>query len=102
MNRLLALTVISILCMTCGVNAQEQQIKNDSLFSKILNERRHLHIVFPKDYNPAKETQYEVVYLLDDIADFLTIEWNMLQWEGFLPKNMIMVGITNPKPNGVD
>ena len=83
-------------------NAQEQTIQEDSLYSQILKEERQLHIVLPKNYNPASTDKYEIVYCLDNIADFLTMEWGMLQWEGFIPKNMIMVGITNPKPNGID
>ena len=100
--------LVSISCITLtfflftAANAQEQIIQKDSLYSKILQENRPLHIVFPKNYNPASMDTYEIVYCLDDIADFLTMEWGMLQWEGFIPKNMIMVGITNPKPNGVD
>ena len=98
----------SISCITftfflfTTANSQEQRIQEDSLYSQILKENRLLHIVFPKNYNPASNDKYEIVYCLDDVADFLTIEWGMLQWEGFIPKNMIMVGITNPKPNGVD
>jgi predicted alpha/beta superfamily hydrolase len=82
--------------------AQDQVSQVDSLYSQILKEQRRLHIVFPKNYDPTSTNKYEIVYCLDDIADFLTMEWGMLQWEGFIPKNMIMVGITNPKPNGVD
>ncbi len=84
------------------VKAQDQVTQVDSLYSQILQEQRLLNIVFPKNYNPASSNKYEIVYCLDGIADFLTLEWGMLQWEGFIPKNMIMVGITNPKPNGVD
>lgn len=81
---------------------QSQTIKDDSLYSHVLKEQRRLHIVFPKDYNPESDVSYEIIYCLDDISDFLTMEWGFLQGEGFIPKNMIMVGITNPKPNGVD
>ncbi len=81
---------------------QNQVIQNDSLYSHILKEQRRFHIVFPKDYNPTSDVSYEVIYCLDDISDFLTMEWGFLQGEGFIPKNMIMVGITNPKQNGVD
>jgi predicted alpha/beta superfamily hydrolase len=82
--------------------SQEQIVKKDSLYSQILKENRSLHIVFPKNYNPDITDNYEIVYCLDDISDFIALEWGMLQWEGFVPKNMIMVGITNPKPNGLD
>jgi hypothetical protein len=33
--------------------AQEQVTKVDSLYSQILQEQRLLHIVLPKNYNPA-------------------------------------------------
>ena len=82
--------------------AQDQVSQVDSLYSQILKEQRKLRIVFPKNYDSTSTNKYEIVYCLDDIADFLSMEWGMLQWEGFIPKNMIMVGITNPKPNGID
>lgn len=98
------LMMVFSLCflLTVQTKAQGQVTQVDSLYSQILQEQRLVHIVFPKNYNPATNNKYEIVYCLDDIADFLTLEWGMLQWEGFIPKNMIMVGITNPKPNGVD
>jgi len=83
-------------------NAQDQVVHRDSLYSQILKEKRPLNIVFPKNYNPESPEQYEIIYCLDDISDFLKIEWEMLQWEGFIPKNMIMVGITNTEQNGVN
>lgn len=73
--------------------AQDQVTQVDSLYSQILQEQRVLHIVFPKNYNPAPTNKYEILYCMDDFADFLTMEWGMLQWEGFIPRNMIMVGI---------
>jgi predicted alpha/beta superfamily hydrolase len=92
------------LCFLLNVQAkaQDQVTQVDSLYSQILQEQRLLHIVFPKNYNPASTNKYEILYCLDDIVGFNTLAWGMLQWEGFIPKNMIMVGITNPKPNGVD
>lgn len=99
---ILMLTFSLQFLLNVPAKAQDQLIQIDSLYSQILQEQRLLHIVFPKNYNPASTNKYEIVYCLDDIADFLTMEWGMLQWEGFIPKNMIMVGITNPKPNGVD
>ncbi len=82
-------------------SAQQQTMEQDSLYSKVLNEERKLHVVLPKDYNPSSG-KYEIVYCLDDISNFLTMEWDFLRGEGFIPNNMILVGITNPKPNGVD
>ncbi|MBO9204308.1 MULTISPECIES: alpha/beta hydrolase-fold protein [Niastella] len=96
----LVLTFSLLLLLTVQAKSQDQVIKVDSLYSQILQEQRLLHIVFPKNYNPDATDKYEILYCLDDIADFLTLSWGMLQWEGFIPKNMIMVGITNPKPNG--
>ena len=88
--------------MCANSKAQDQVTHVDSLYSQILNEQRKLHIVFPKNYDPTSTDKYEVVYCLDDIAEFLTMEWGMLQWEGFIPKNMILIGITNPRISGVD
>lgn len=103
-NRNLWLSTVTSLLLVSIItaNGQSQATQNDSLYSHILKEQRKFHIVLPKDYNPSANDKYEIVYCLDDISDFLTMEWGFLQGEGFIPKNMIMIGITNPKPNGVD
>jgi predicted alpha/beta superfamily hydrolase len=103
-NKTLAagLTILLLLTML-SIRAQQTNItKEDSLYSHVLNEQRKMHVVFPLDYDSTKTAQYEVVYCLDDIAEFLVTEWNFLQGEGFIPKNMIMVGITNANKNGAD
>lgn len=100
--KLFSLIFITPFLIVNAATAQEPKVVPDSFYSQILKEERQLHIVLPKNYNPTSTDKYEIVYCLDDITDFLTMEWGMLQWEGFIPKNMIMVGITNPKPNGVD
>lgn len=43
--------------------AQEQVIQVDSLYSQILQEQRLLHIVFPKNYNPASTNKVDQSFL---------------------------------------
>lgn len=94
--------IIALFVLSLNSYGQNQIIQNDSLYSHILKEKRRFHIVLPKDYNRTADATYEIIYCLDDISDFLVMEWGFLQGEGFIPKNTIMVGITNPKSNGVD
>lgn len=94
--------IIAQFLLSLNSYGQNQVVQTDSLYSRILNEERKFHIVLPKEFNPTADVTYEIVYCLDDVSDFLAMEWGFLQGEGFIPKNMIMVGIVNPKPNGVD
>jgi predicted alpha/beta superfamily hydrolase len=84
------------------VIAQEQNIKADSLWSEFLQEERHIHIAFPDNFKPNADTPYEVIYILDGFSMFMQTSWTFLQGEGFIPKNMIMVGIDNTIKNGMD
>lgn len=93
--QLLILLLISIIA-----RSQDISPVKDSLFSAILKETRPVNVVLPKNYDPA--IQYEVIYCLGDIPDFLNVEWSLLQWEGFIPKNTILVGIPDFIRDGVN
>jgi len=82
--------------------AQEQNTSVDSLWSNVLQEERHIHIALPDGFKPNVDTPYEVIYILDGFSMFMRTSWTFLQGEGFLPKNMIMVGIDNTIKNGMD
>lgn len=74
----------------------------DSLFSAVLKETRPINVVLPKNYNPASPGGYEVIYCLGDIPGFLNVAWSTLQWEGFIPKTTILVGIPDFIKQGVN
>ncbi|WP_142688404.1 alpha/beta hydrolase-fold protein [Chitinophaga polysaccharea] len=95
-------TIVLLLLVHITARSQDISPVKDSLFSTVLKETRPINVVFPKNYNPASPGEYEVIYCLGDIPDFLKEEWNMLQWEGFIPKNMILVGIPDFILNGVN
>src|ERR1700744_963194 len=74
--------------------------KRDSLFSKILDEKRVLWVHLPKD-NGDQNQRYPVVYLLDAEEHFRLFAWMIRQVDGTDGKrlfpDMIVVGILNSK-----
>lgn len=70
----------------------------DEIQSKELGENRILNIYLPEGYNPAENTKYPVIYLLDGSADedFIHIsglvQFNSFEWINQVPKS-IVVGI---------
>ncbi|SHM03397.1 alpha/beta hydrolase-fold protein [Mucilaginibacter sp. OK098] len=90
---LLLSTVICVLLLCYKSRAQDTLIRHDTLYSKILQEKRPLQVIFPGDYLPGSSEQYEIIYVLDGTSTFIQMEWNFLQGEGFIPKNMIMIGV---------
>jgi predicted alpha/beta superfamily hydrolase len=76
--------------------AQEISVRNDSIFSKVLNEQRQLKIYLPEEYKPGSNAKYDVVYILDGeihFDDFLYI-YKFAKRENFLPQ-LILVAIPN-------
>jgi predicted alpha/beta superfamily hydrolase len=73
-------------------------VKVDSLYSKILKEKRKIFVHIPDNPNNfyAKETTYSVVYLLDPEVHFNAVAAIIeeLSANGTLPE-MIIIGITN-------
>src|ERR1700743_1218195 len=100
----LFLSLLLIAAMT-AVNAQT--VKNnlvvigkiDSVNSKILKEKRKVWIYLPTGYDPAAQTRYPVVYLLDGDGHFASVA-GMIQQLSEVNGNtvvpqMIVVGILN-------
>lgn len=83
-----------------SVQAQELAMVKDSLYSPTLKQLRPLQILYPKDYN--SEMQYELLYCLDGIPNALKMEIALLQSEGFIPQNIILVGIPNISVKGIN
>jgi predicted alpha/beta superfamily hydrolase len=76
--------------------AQESNIINDSIFSKVLNEKRKIKIYLPEEYMPGSGAKYDVVYILDGethFNDFLYI-YKFAKNERFLPP-LILIALPN-------
>ncbi len=100
----LFLSLLLVAAMT-AVNAQtvkNNQViigKTDSVYSKILKEKRTVWIYMPNGYDPAAQTRYPVVYLLDGDGHFASVA-GMIQQLSEVNGNtvvpqMIIVGIPN-------
>jgi len=77
-----------------------QQTIHDSLYSAALQEERYIDILLPKEFDPAKPDNYEVLYCLEGISDFVKTEYNYLSGEGFIPQ-LILVGVLNTENKGM-
>ncbi|MBA4057925.1 MAG: esterase, partial [Marivirga sp.] len=103
MKSLLRLTAIAVLglfsCTTKHLKVSNDSSikigKNDSIFSKTLNEVRKLYIYVPEDKTDSTE-KYPVVYLLDAATHFHYVAGliRQLALNDLCPK-MIVVGIPN-------
>lgn len=72
--------------------------KNDTIHSKILNEKRSIQIYLPKKYNDDKKRFYPVLYVLDGQEYFLhgVAYQNMLRFRDKSPE-FIVVGINTDR-----
>jgi predicted alpha/beta superfamily hydrolase len=85
-----------------GISTGQMQIPiKDSLYSAILKESRPINVILPKNFDSKSQDKYELLFCLDGISDFLRTELDILQGEGFVPKNMIVIGIQNTENNGI-
>jgi predicted alpha/beta superfamily hydrolase len=76
--------------------AQEPTIIDDSIFSKVLNEKRKIKICLPEEYKPGSSAKYDVVYLIDGemhFDDFLTI-YKFARNQKFIPP-LILISLPN-------
>lgn len=94
------LTVIAVVLFTWPSFCLAQQTIHDSLYSSALQEQRHIDIILPKEYDPAKPDRYEVLYCLEGVSDFVKTEYNYLSGEGFIPQ-LILVGVLNTENKGM-
>jgi len=91
--------LLLLCCMQNAVFAQEQRV--DSLYSKVLQQNRPIQLLFPQGYNPASKENYELLLCLDGISNAIKMETAFLQSEGFIPQNIILVGIPAVSVNGI-
>ena len=85
-----------------AVSAQEPVLHLDSIYSEVLKEQRAIQVIYPDNYDPSQKESYDMLLVLEGIAPFVRLQWQFLQGEGFIPKNMIMVGLPNTVKDGVD
>jgi len=72
-----------------------QSTKQDSIFSKTLNEHRNFWVQLPENYNPKNNVKYPVVYLLDGFSLKHNLESVYSNYWGHYLPHMILVGISN-------
>lgn len=94
---LLLLLIVATLHRPCA--AQEQRSETDSIYSKVLQQKRPIQIVYPQGYDPADK--YELLYCLDGLPNALKMETAFLQSEGFIPQQLILIGIPPVSIDGV-
>ncbi len=93
--------VLLFFCHLFGaVAAQQTPGVRDSVYSKVLGEKRFVQVVLPENYRPGSGEKYDVLYLLD--GDGMTAEAAPIQHyaeqQGFMPATII-VGIFNVDRN---
>jgi len=99
MKRLsLSLILLSILILGVFrfVQAQDQPVISDSIYSNILQEQRSIKIRLPESYQPGSTVKYEVIYLTDGewaLHPFSFI-YKFAQDENYVPP-AIIVAIPN-------
>jgi len=92
----LTLILVLISQFFCVVNAQEQPVLSDSIYSTILQEQRSIKIKLPESHQPGSTTKYEVIYLTDGewaLHPFSFI-YKFAQDENYVPP-AIIVAIPN-------
>ncbi len=95
------LLLLLLFALASAVFAQEQSSETDSVYSEILKETRPIQLVYPRGYDPKAKGSYELLYCLDGIPNVLKMETAFLQSEGFIPQQIILVGIPAISANGV-
>lgn len=96
----LILLLIPIVQTSCAYG-QEQYTETDSLYSAVLKQMRPIQIVYPRNFKSKTAEPFELLYCLDGIPSALKLETAFLQSEGFIPEQIIMVGIPNVSVNGL-
>ncbi|HEX8377112.1 MAG TPA: alpha/beta hydrolase-fold protein [Pedobacter sp.] len=84
-----------LLILNLGHYAMAQG-KPDSIYSKILNEKRQLKVLLPSNYKPESKEKYDVIYILDgegNLEIFSQIH-SFAKKEGYVPE-VILVAVVN-------
>jgi predicted alpha/beta superfamily hydrolase len=81
------------------INKNQQFLKKigiiDSLYSETLKEYRELYIQLPANYNPEKNKEYPVVYILDGEVLLSTVNNVQSFYSGGFTPEMVLVGVSN-------
>ena len=82
--------------------SQDHIEKNDSIYSRYLQETRQIQISVPKKYDPKTMGKLDVLYILDgEWASSLTkTAYEFLEYAKFIPTNILIVSIPNKYDNG--
>jgi predicted alpha/beta superfamily hydrolase len=96
--------IIVFHCLCAPAYAQHQDVRHDTLYSEILDEKRALQIHFPKDYQPGAETRFDAIYVLDGEwnTSLTSTVYNFLAFAKFVPQDLIIIGINNPSKNNTN
>ena len=91
-------------CSWASTYAQHQDVRHDTLYSEILNEKRALQIHFPKNYQPGSETRFDAIYVLDGEwnTSLTSTVYNFLAFAKFVPQDLIIIGINNPSKDNTN
>ena len=71
--------------------------QDHSLYSSVLREKRSIEVIVPADFKKDSPAKYDVIYVLDGIRAYHYVAYDYLRGEGFLPKNVIVVGLLGAK-----
>ena len=87
-----------------ATHAQSQDVRHDTLYSEILQEKRALQIHFPKNYKPGSENRFDAIYVLDGEwnTSLTSTVYNFLAFAKFVPQDVIIIGINNPSENNTN
>ncbi|WP_143306492.1 alpha/beta hydrolase-fold protein [Chitinophaga vietnamensis] len=88
------------LLISISLYAQQNAIR-DSIYSNILKEKRYINVIMPQEPPQTGVTEHDAVFCLDDVFNFQKTETAFLQGEGFIPKDLLLIGIPNMEHDGV-
>jgi predicted alpha/beta superfamily hydrolase len=84
--------------------AQNQVTKHDTIYSNILQEKRAVIVMYPKNFIEGSSEKYDALYVLDGEwnTSLASTVYNFLAYAKFVPANMVVVGIPNPTKEDVN
>lgn len=94
-----------ILLSICSwATTHAQTIHHDTIYSKILQEKRSIQIHFPKNYQPGSANKFDAVYVLDGEwnTSLTSTVYNFLAYAKFVPQDIIIIGINNPSQGDIN
>lgn len=99
---LMKYTILLLVVIGMGLctSAQKRHVEHDSLYSPILHEERTFDAVVQEQPAGGWKVAAEAMFALDGLSDFEQVETSFLAGEGFIPQNILLVGINNIQVNG--